>query len=777
MPQSRPQEEPGNQHTNEHHTLAAEDLPKHGLAHGRADADSYTSYYLGMDQTQAQKVALSTAHMPTNNALVYDMGFGTGRGSYDLSQLYPNNTIIGVDIDPNAIHHAEARYRAKNLRFETADISTVHFPAGSADVIFCSSILHEVLSYSPHDRFHLKHLERVLDAHVTMLKPGGKYIVRDFISAQWPRHVFLDLPTHDGVARGSYTDLSTVALFRDFIENFRCRDFPDGTLRDAVFDRGETESGWHRFMVPGHIAQEFILRRNYTERWKEEMLEEYSYRTQPEFEAMFSERGLRLITAQEIHNPWILRNWFEGKFRVSDFAGQPLPFPPTNFIIVGEKVREGAGVLIQEKSARQTSEPSFLELTSFRAKDSPNGAVFDVISRPGHTTDFLAYHEDPQRHEITILVKAAYPRPILNAGKKGHNLDNATTGGYTLETVTAALAEASDNEAITVFGDRTGFNACEFSLEDHTHPPYFPSPGTSDESVEVRRVRLARSPGLDERERNYSRLSTSGELRGLDSRQTLRAFQVGGMSDPRLEINIYRLHLDRSVSVGTWIGASIQSSVQKWSALPPLESAKELLSKRRALFEPAPLSERQHFFTTYSGTFEEIDSKGHPLGNVTLEYAVPTHHSTNTATLIPYARVSQEDVIVFVEERDFAAVQKRTGNSALITIPGFRLDPQTTTMDQALGEISAKAYMEFGIECKEKPVMLGGKYHPSIGFSPETAYPYAVEVDLSATRPHNAPTHLRPVALRDLVRHHHLIQDAHLLTSLFRLSHALGIIE
>ena len=73
--------------------------------------------------------------------------------------------------------------------------------------------------------------------------------------------------------------------------------------------------------------------------------------------------------------------------------------------------------------------------------------------------------------------------------------------------------------------------------------------------------------------------------------------------------------------------------------------------------------------------------------------------------------------------------------------------------------------------------MLGGKYHPSIGFSPETAYPYAVEVDLSATRPHNAPTHLRPVALRDLVRHHHLIQDAHLLTSLFRLSHALGIIE
>jgi hypothetical protein len=82
--------------------------------------------------------------------------------------------------------------------------------------------------------------------------------------------------------------------------------------------------------------------------------------------------------------------------------------------------------------------------------------------------------------------------------------------------------------------------------------------------------------------------------------------------------------------------------------------------------------------------------------------------------------------------------------------------------------------MEFGIESRSNPVILGGKYYPSIGFSPETAYCLAMEVDLSVSRPDNAPSHLQPVALKDLLRNQLLIQDAHLLTGLFRLSHALG---
>lgn len=132
---------------------------------------------------------------------------------------------------------------------------------------------------------------------------------------------------------------------------------------------------------------------------------------------------------------------------------------------------------------------------------------------------------------------------------------------------------------------------------------------------------------------------------------------------------------------------------------------------------------------------------------------------------------------MFVEERDFAAVQKRTGNSALVTIPGFCIDVHTNTIAQMIGEVMARVYMEFGFEAKGKPVMLSGKYYPSIGFSPETVYSLVVEVHLSAKRPHNAPTHLRAAALKGLLQNQHLIQNAHILTGLFRLLHALADIK
>jgi hypothetical protein len=94
-----------------------------------------------------------------------------------------------------------------------------------------------------------------------------------------------------------------------------------------------------------------------------------------------------------------------------------------------------------------------------------------------------------------------------------------------------------------------------------------------------------------------------------------------------------------------------------------------------------------------------------------LEYTVPTRRSTNTAMVIPYARLASGEVIVFVEERDFPSVQKRTGSSSLFTIPGFRLDPHTNTVDQMIGEVRGRAYIEFGIECRSNPTLIGGKYH------------------------------------------------------------------
>lgn len=50
----------------------------HALSEGRHNTASYDVYYTGMETTRQQKVALTTAHLPVRNALIADMGFGTG---------------------------------------------------------------------------------------------------------------------------------------------------------------------------------------------------------------------------------------------------------------------------------------------------------------------------------------------------------------------------------------------------------------------------------------------------------------------------------------------------------------------------------------------------------------------------------------------------------------------------------------------------------------------------------------------------------------------------
>ncbi len=94
-----------------------------------------------------------------------------------------------------------------------------------------------------------------------------------------------------------------------------------------------------------------------------------------------------------------------------------------------------------------------------------------------------------------------------------------------------------------------------------------------------------------------------------------------------------------------------------------------------------------------------------------------------------------------------------------------------------IGEVTGRSYSDFGLTFRSSPVLLGGKIYPSLGFSPETVYMMAAEVDLSVPRPPNAASNLYPVLLKDVLSNQHLITDAQFLTGAFRLAHALGYIQ
>src|SRR5262249_15446548 len=136
------------------------------------------------------------------------------------------------------------------------------------------------------------------------------------------------------------------------------------------------QRGPRTFRLPLRAAAEFALRKDYRDHWATELLEEDTYFSQADFERAFTERGLRIVVSCERFNPWIVEHRYAGKFRLSDVDGRALPFPPTNYLIVGEKVRPKAGVRLLERERKSIERPSFLGLSGWRRQS--DGRVFEL---------------------------------------------------------------------------------------------------------------------------------------------------------------------------------------------------------------------------------------------------------------------------------------------------------------------------------------------------------------------------------------------------------------
>jgi len=335
----------------------------------RGTEAAYEAYFRGMDASMQQKVALTTAHFPVRGRIA-DMGSGSGRGTYDLARLYGGLELVGVDINPVSVERAAREFRRPNLSYVEGDISGMVFPAGSLDGVLDSSVLHHVTSFND---FDVRRVFSTLDNQVAQLKTGGVIVVRDFVIPDGPERVRLDLPSTDGSDAGEVVELSTAALFERFAREWRSSVNRDGPVPFVKTD--SPRPGFVRYELALRAAAEFVLRKDYRADWATEILEEYTYLSQSQFEEAFRSRGLRVVTSRPLWNPWIVQNRFEGKFYLSDLDGSPLPFPPTNYLIVGEKVRAGGGKVTREAG------PVKFGTTIIAFVEDPDGYKIELIQR------------------------------------------------------------------------------------------------------------------------------------------------------------------------------------------------------------------------------------------------------------------------------------------------------------------------------------------------------------------------------------------------------------
>lgn len=731
----------------------------------RGNLSAYEEYFAGMDKSMQQKIALTTAHFPSRGKIA-DMGSGSGSGTFDLAKLYENLTLIGVDINPVTVEYSRNHYKLPNLKFETGDIADNVFPENSLDGILDSSVLHHVTSFNG---FDVNQINRTIANQVAQLKTNGVLIIRDFVVPdEAEKLVYLDLPNTDGKEKSEIPELSTAALFEIFAENFRSSvNLNEGVKFEKLICPRED---FLRFKVTLRTAAEFVLRKDYRDHWEPELLEEYTYCSQKDFENLFKLYDLRIVVSMPLWNPWIVSNRFEGKFYLSDEDGNHVHFPPTNYLIVGEKIKPTEGYQILECGG-ENHESNFLKLKAYRNKET--NQIYELAERPNQTIDLLPWFMDDDG-QIFVLAKKDFPRPIINAERQTKHLNRANYSGYLTEPISAIAdlgfrnadfqkPKTKDQRPIfQILKERANLSENEI-LEISEPSFYFPSAGGIDERVESFLVQIhtwEREPFEIE---NYTPFTSAGVVRELDALQVLRASHVGGMFDARLEINIYRLLRQLKRSAGTWIGAEIEPNSQ-WLTV---KIEDDFSLEKREVFEPCEL-EKTHFLKLERSEFIEYDSCGDHLAKADFEYVVPNNFSKNTVAAIPFFKANDE-IFVGIEYRDLPAVQRFTGNSNLPSVPAWRLPKSISHKFDIEPFLAEKFEKDFNVLIN-KMWELGGSFFTSAGITPEVVYPIAVELKSESL----SETELKFLSLKNLLSKIDEIQDAHLLITLNRLAHALG---
>jgi hypothetical protein len=295
---------------------------------------------------------------------------------------------------------------------------------------------------------------------------------------------------------------------------------------------------------------------------------------------------------------------------------------------------------------------------------------------------------------------------------------------------------------------------------------YYPSPGGILEEVESVLVEIDPT-FVNAPLEPLCGFSTSGRVRAIEARQLLRAAQVGGLPDARLEINVHDLLLRLAVDRGPWIGDEIDLARSAVAVPATLEDL--LAHPGRRSFERADASHSTGFLDLRCSTFEEIGAAGVVVRSQRLEYVVPRRLGTNTLVAAVLARGPGGEPLFGVDEDDLPAAQGFSGNSNLLVAPAWRVPRGLGSLAQARDFALERLSAEYGVDA-EHACDLGGPYRPSPGLTPEVVHPVVFTVRAIA----QGPRALAFIPLSQLIARRDRVPDGHLRVAALRVSHALG---
>jgi SAM-dependent methyltransferase len=315
---------------------------------------NYSTYARGMNGTIRFKYQDIRAGIRPGR--IADEGCADGALLAEISRDFPDSDLFGIDLSAEFAGRFHERQRAGDfggayVHFFHRNLLDRIFEPESIDTTLCNSTLHELWSYGEGE----KSVRSYLAEKFRQLRPGGRLIIRDVAGPEaGGQEILLWCSEADGEnpapevlfatpnrEAARLQPLSTRSRFRLF-----ARDFLGGT---CPFPVAETAlEGRPVFRLTLRQAAEFLSKKDYTDNWKSEMQEEFCFWSFSKWKAVLGEIGFHIQENPNVPaegsrayaNPWVVQHRFEGHAALFGTDGSPLPWPPTNQVLVATKAAE-----------------------------------------------------------------------------------------------------------------------------------------------------------------------------------------------------------------------------------------------------------------------------------------------------------------------------------------------------------------------------------------------------------------------------------------------------
>lgn len=672
-----------------------------------------------------KKAWFTAAHLLLDDdAVVADIGCQNGAMAYALAVLQPTWTIIGVDLNPHLIRHAETTYQRPNLSFRVGNIYEDALAENSTDAIINSFLLHEIYSDS---QYNDNLIERTLERQYRALKENGFLLVRDHTMPPPGEYVLMelkDLPSKSA----SVEQMSEPDLLIWFSEKARSGHHADG----AGFFLEELPARYPNtrlFRLPYKWAKEFILRKDERVKLEEELAKEYAFITEHDLRRTLRGLGARITYSAPHWDSAFVKSRYERKVWMYRDDGVAIGPPPTSHLVVAQKIgKNKSQVLHERRNARQ----KVGQLTVTAVRDDRTGQISDIVSRNLEIAEIIPYRITPD-HELKIYLHDGKPRGLVNAvPRNGKNLDGKRWSGHMTEAIAVeaekihAIKDAGPNELQKFSRLSLGFRPANDGTGLQKGPGFYPDPYKIDERIETffMRIEEAVAP-FAPREvlSDTAGFSSVGRIREYDAQAILNALAVGYLPNSRLEIQIMALYEMLGLKFTTWADLPLQLS-----EVPVEEEAKI----QNVLARLAVVDDRFRTVRGNAGTIRVVNSvfvdEGRDEGGGMtglaardIEFIVPEDNTINTAVVLPLVKDLNGEVLAGVTAEYLPVPQRYKGTGMTLTAPSFALPKEVTDMDGARRFVAE----QFKVEPKFVAPM-GESYFIHIGVTPHRIYPFVV---------------------------------------------------